>query len=291
MHCNWSTNFEEALKDDEVNAVIVASPTGVHFEQITKSFEAGKAVFTEKPLGDNLSQIDKCFEMSDKTGLPLFVGFNRRFDKSHQGVAEAVAAGAIGDPHMIKITSRDHPLPPADFIKISGGVYLDCLIHDFDMARFVTGKNPVELFTFASQLRPEYKGIDDVDNVLVTMKYDDGCIVTIDANRYCAYGYDQRVCAFGTKGQIESENRTASSTCLSTIDGLTRPVIHHSFPQRYREGYIREIEAFRDVLNGERGVPVSHEEVQATYKLCILADMSNREKRMINIADEWDKIQ
>lgn len=196
----------------------------------------------------------------------------------------------IGNPHMIKITSRDSPLPPAAYIKISGGIYLDCLIHDFDMARFVTGKDPVELFTFASQLRPEYKGIDDVDNVMVTMKYDDGCIVVIDANRYAAYGYDQRVCAFGDKGQIESENRTDSSTCLSTADGLTRPVIHHSFPQRYREGYVREVEAFRDVLNGAQ-IPVTHEDVVSTYKMCILADISNREKRMINIAEEWDKIK
>jgi myo-inositol 2-dehydrogenase/D-chiro-inositol 1-dehydrogenase len=131
---------------------------------------------------------------------------------------------------MIKVCSRDSPLPNIDYIKISGGIYLDCIIHDFDMLRFVTGKNPKEIFSVASSFFEGIGACGDVDNVLVTLKYDDGMIACIDVSRFAAYGYDQRVEAFGSKGCLSSEHRTDSSTCLATKDGLLRPVIHHSFP-------------------------------------------------------------
>ena len=275
--CSHGTNPEAALADPEVNAVIVATPTGEHFGQIMAALKAGKAVFTEKPLGSGLKEIDECFRLAAEKNLPLFVGFNRRFDPSFSSLASRVQAGDIGTPQFLRVTSRDSPLPSTDYIRTSHGIFHDCIVHDLDMIRFITREDPIKVYSVGSNFVSEIKALDDLDNVLVTLTFASGLLASIDVNRFAAYGYDQRIEAFGSKGMLQAENRSPISTVLATAEGLRRPPIEHSFPSRYREAYRRELETFKDCVLVGTPVPITHEDVRASFLLCDLAERSYRE--------------
>lgn len=275
--CAHATTMEDALSDPDVNAVIVATPTGAHFDQIQAALNAGKAVFTEKPLGNGLDEIDTCFQLAQEKDLPLFVGFNRRFDPSYSSLAERVRRGDIGLPQNLRITSRDSPLPAMDYIRTSHGIFHDCIVHDLDMLRFITGADPVEVYAIGSNFVDDIKALDDLDNVLVTLKYESGLLASIDVNRFASYGYDQRIEAFGTRGMLQAENRSPVSTVLANGDGLQRPPIEFSFPTRYRDAYRIELETFIDCVLNHTPLPVTYEDVRTSFLLCELAEQSCRE--------------
>ena len=285
LECDYSTSAEGPLGQANIDAVIVASPTHEHYGQIQAALEAGKPVFTEKPLGSNLKEIDTCFGLAKRSGLPLFVGFNRRFDPSFSSLARGVKDGQVGVLQMLRVTSRDSPLPTMDYISTSHGIFHDCIVHDFDMLRFITGKDPVEIYSVGSSFVEGIGALDDLDNVLVALRYDNGMIASIDVNRFASYGYDQRIEAFGSKGMLQAENRSPVSTVLSSDEGLLRPTIEHSFPTRYREAYLQELTAFSDCLREGAPVPITHEDVRMSFILSELGEHSHREARPIRVSE------
>ena len=293
LECDYSTSAEGPLGQANIDAVIVASPTHEHYGQIQAALEAGKPVFTEKPLGSSLKEIDTCFGLAKRSGLPLFVGFNRRFDPSFSSLARGVKDGQVGVLQMLRVTSRDSPLPTMDYISTSHGIFHDCIVHDFDMLRFITGKDPVEIYSVGSSFVEGIGALDDLDNVLVALRYDNGMIASIDVNRFASYGYDQRIEAFGSKGMLQAENRSPVSTVLSSDEGLLRPTIEHSFPTRYREAYRQELTAFSDCLREDAQVPVTHEDVRMSFILSELGEQSHREARPIRVSEHpaFDDLQ
>ena len=285
LECDYSTDAEGPLGQADVDAVIVASPTHEHYGQISAALKAGKAVFTEKPLGSSLEEIDSCFGLAKRSELPLFVGFNRRFDPSFSSLARGVKEGQVGVLQMLRVTSRDSPLPTMDYIKTSHGIFHDCIVHDFDMLRFITGVDPVEIYSVGSSFVEGISALGDLDNVLVALKYDGGMIASIDVNRFSSYGYDQRIEVFGSKGMLQAENRSPVSTVLSSGDGLLRPTIEHSFQTRYREAYRQELVAFGACLREGAPVPVTHEDVRMSFILSELGEQSHREARPLRVSD------
>ena len=169
----------------------------------------------------------------------------------------------------------------------------DCIVHDFDMLRFITGKDPVEIYSVGSSFVEGIGALDDLDNVLVALRYDNGMIASIDVNRFASYGYDQRIEAFGSKGMLQAENRAPVSTVLSSDEGLLRPTIEHSFPTRYREAYREELTAFSDCLREDAPVPVTHEDVRMSFILSELGEQSHREARPIRVSEHpaFDDLQ
>ena len=285
LECNYATDVDGPLGQADVDAVIVASPTHEHYGQILAALGAGKAVFTEKPLGSSLEEIDSCFGLAKRNELPLFVGFNRRFDPSFSSLARGVKEGQVGVIKMLRVTSRDSPLPTMDYIKTSHGIFHDCIVHDFDMLRFITGEDPVEIYTVGSSFVEGISALGDLDNVLVALKYDGGMIASIDVNRFSSYGYDQRIEVFGSNGMLQAENQSPVSTVLSSGGGLLRPTIEHSFPTRYREAYRQELVVFSDCLRKGTSLPVTHEDVRMSFILSELGEQSHREGRPLRVSD------
>ena len=283
FNCASSTDMDAALEDTSIEAVIVATPTGEHYQQIIASLNAGKAVFSEKPLGNGLNEIRECFSTSQKAGKGLFVGFNRRFDPSFSDLASQVQAGAIGSPQLMRLTSRDSPLPSMDYIRTSHGIFHDCIVHDFDMLRFITHEDPIEVYAIGSNFVEDIRDLKDLDNVLVSLKYESGLLASIDVNRFASYGYDQRIEAFGGQGMIQAENRSPRSTVLSNQSGINRPLIEHSFPTRYREAYIEELKVFHHCIRTGKPLPIGESDVIMSHILCDKAEQSFKEGRPIKL--------
>lgn len=279
--CSYGDSIDPVLTDDSIDAVIVATPTGDHYSQIMASLKAGKSVFTEKPLGNGLSEITECYEASRQAGRVLFVGFNRRFDPSFSDLANQVKQGQIGTPQLVRLTSRDSPLPTMDYIRTSHGIFHDCIVHDLDMLRFITGQDPVEVYAIGSNFVDGIRALNDLDNVLVSLKYASGLLASIDVNRFAAYGYDQRIEAFGNKGMLQAENRSPCSTVLSSNDGIVRPTIEHSFPTRYREAYVEELRVFHNCVTSGSDLPISENDVVMSHRLCDMAEQSYQEGRPV----------
>jgi myo-inositol 2-dehydrogenase/D-chiro-inositol 1-dehydrogenase len=196
-----------------------------------------------------------------------------------------VKEGQVGVLQMLRVTSRDSPLPTMDYIKTSHGIFHDCIVHDFDMLRFITGEDPVEIYSVGSSFVEGISALGDLDNVLVALKYDSGIIASIDVNRFSSYGYDQRIEVFGSNGMLQAENRSPVSTVLSSGEGLLRPTIEHSFPTRYREAYRQELVVFSDCLREGTPLPVTHEDVRMSFILSELGEQSHREGRPLRLSD------
>ncbi|MEK9839419.1 MAG: Gfo/Idh/MocA family oxidoreductase, partial [Ilumatobacter sp.] len=191
----------ELINSDAVDAVAICSSTDTHVELLVAAAEAGKPVFLEKPVHLDLAEVDRGVAAVEQAGIPVQVGFNRRFDPSHRSVREQVMAGSVGEVQMVRITSRDPAPPPIEYIKVSGGIFLDMTIHDFDMARYVTGSEVLEVYAQGEvMVDPAIGEAGDLDTVVVMMRHENGAITTIDNSRQAVYGYDQRVEVFGSAG-------------------------------------------------------------------------------------------
>ena len=201
LQCDYSTDAEWPLGQADIDAVIVASPTQEHYGQIITALDAGKPVFTEKPLGSTLEEIDTCFGLAKRNELPLLVGFNRRFDPSFSSLARGVKEGQVGVLQMLRVTSRDSPLPTMDYIRTSHGIFHDCIVHDFDMLRFITGEDPVEIYSVGSSFVEGISALGDLDNVLVALKYAGGMIASIAAARSPDLAFIVLLAGPGVSGQ------------------------------------------------------------------------------------------
>ncbi|MCB1446155.1 MAG: inositol 2-dehydrogenase [Rhizobiaceae bacterium] len=241
---------------DDIDAVVICTPTDTHADLIERFSRAGKAIFCEKPVDLDVERVEACLDVVEETGAKLMVGFNRRFDPHFMAVRQAIADGRIGDVEMVTITSRDPGAPPIDYIKRSGGIFRDMTIHDFDMARFLLGEEVASVSAHAAVLvDPEIGEAGDYDSASVILETASGKQAIISNSRRATYGYDQRIEVHGSKGVVSAENQRAVSIEIANGDGYTRPPLHDFFMTRYTEAYANEIAAFISAI--EKGTPIS----------------------------------
>jgi myo-inositol 2-dehydrogenase/D-chiro-inositol 1-dehydrogenase len=279
-----ASSAEELISAADVDAVAICSSTDTHADLLVAAAAAGKAIFCEKPVSLDLSEVDRALSAVASAGVPFQIGFNRRFDPGHASVAEAVRAGRIGEPHLARISSRDPAPPPLEYVKRSGGLFLDMTIHDFDMARFVTGSEVVEVFARgAVRIDPAVGEAGDIDTALVTLVHENGCLTSIDNSRQAKYGYDQRVEVFGSEGMATSENPPAHAGSVRTAEGLSGPPLPYFFLDRYVPSYVREWEAF--IASVRDGTPsaVGVTDARAPLVIGLAAWQSVREGRPVAV--------
>jgi len=282
-----STNdVDMVLAADDVDAVLIASPTNTHVELILRSAEAGKPILCEKPIDVDIRKVEECREALRAFDVPVQIGFNRRFDPSHAGVQKAVASGEIGPLELLVITSRDPgPPPPRAILEACGGLFRDTTIHDFDMARFVLGEEPVEVFAMAAnRVDPVFAELDDVDTAMIVMKAASGALCHINNSRRTNYGYDQRVEAFGAYGMVRSNNLRASEVTRYDGDGTAkRDELLYFFIERYRAAYEAEIRSFIDNVTAGKPPSVTFEDGHRALLLAEAAITSWRENRPVEV--------
>ncbi|MDX6726716.1 MAG: myo-inositol 2-dehydrogenase / D-chiro-inositol 1-dehydrogenase [Baekduia sp.] len=277
---------EELLASPDVDAVAICSSTDTHADLLVAAAQAGKAIFCEKPVSLDLAEVTRALAAVDAAGVPFQIGFNRRFDPAHASVAAAVADGSIGAPHLVRISSRDPAPPPLAYVKVSGGIFLDMTIHDFDMARFVTGSEVVEVYARgAARIDPAVADAGDVDTALITLVHESGCLTAIDNSRRAVYGYDQRVEVFGAGGMAASENPLAHTGVVRTAEGTRSPTLPYFFLDRYVPSYVREWEAFVAAVAAGTPPPVTTHDARAPLVIGLAAWRSLREGRPVRIAE------
>ncbi len=238
-------DYRVLLENDDIDAVAICSSTDTHAQIISEAAEAGKHIFCEKPIALDLNKIDQVIIEVKKAGVKLQVGFNRRFDPSFKKAKELVKNGAIGTPHLVRITSRDPEPPPISYIKVSGGIFLDMMIHDFDMARYLLDQEVVELMAVGSCLvDPTIGEVGDIDTAIVTLKYKNGAWGTIDNSRKAVYGYDQRIEIFGSEGCITVGNPRPTEVAVNSTNNTISDNPLYFFIERYQEAYLAEMEEF-----------------------------------------------
>jgi myo-inositol 2-dehydrogenase / D-chiro-inositol 1-dehydrogenase len=270
----------------DVDAIAICSSADTHADLVVAAAQAGKAVFCEKPVSLALSELDRALAAVAEAGVPFQIGFNRRFDPAHTSVRDAVLAGEVGDVHLVRISSRDPAPPPLAYVKTSGGVFLDMTIHDFDMARYLTGSEVVEVFARgAIRVEPSFADAGDVDTALITLVHEDGCLTAIDNSRSAAYGYDQRVEVFGSLGMAASENPHRHTGVLVTARGEQRPALPRFFLERYVPSYLLGWQAFVEAVKGGVTPPVSTRDARAPLVIGLAAWRSLREGRPVPISE------
>lgn len=239
------SSYHDLLAIGEIDKVLICSPSSLHIEHIIAVAKAGKDIFCEKPISHDITDIHNALKVVEKSGIKFQVGFNRRFDANFAKIRKYIAEGAVGDIQLLRITSRDPALPPYDYLKTSGGLFLDQTIHDFDMARFLTNSEIVQVYASgAALIDPKLADIGDIDTAIVQLKFANGALGVIDNSRQAVYGYDQRVEVFGNKGSCSTENKTPTNTVKATADGIISDKPLYFFLERYQQSYVDEIKEF-----------------------------------------------
>lgn len=279
-------HYHEILTDSQIDAVVICSSTDTHSQIIMEAAQAGKHIFCEKPIDFDLQKIDRVLDEVEKAGVKFQVGFNRRFDSNYGRARQAVVEGEIGDPHILHIISRDPAPPPIEYVKTSGGLFLDMMIHDFDMARFLIGSEVEEVYTLAGvRVDPRIGEVGDVDTAVVMLKFENGVIGTIDNSREAVYGYDQRVEVFGSKGAISTNNNYPNSAVLSTANSVHRDLPLNFFMQRYTESYFLEMEDFVEAVLEDKPVPVGGIDGRVPVVMGLAARKSYDESRPVKLSE------
>ena len=246
------------LDDPEIDAILIGSPSAEHAPQMIECAEAGKHIFCEKPIALDPEIIRNALAEVDKSGVKLQVGFNRRFDPNFSAVQHQVASGVLGDPHIIRITSRDPAPPPAEYVAGSGGMFLDMTIHDFDMARFLSSSEVTEVHAYGAVLvDPEIGKAGDIDTAVISLKFANGALGIIENSRKAVYGYDQRVEVFGAKGTAMADNNTPTSMIVLNESGTIRDKPLYFFLERYKTAFVAEMQAFVDAIREDKPTLVS----------------------------------
>lgn len=253
------------MASDDVDAVVVGTPTDTHFDLIMAAAKAGKAIFCEKPVDMSADRIRELIAVVEKAGVPFMTAFNRRFDPSFANVQSRISAGEVGDVEMVTILSRDPTPPPLSYVKSSGGIFRDMMIHDLDMARFLLGEDPIEVVAYGSALvDPAIGDAGDVDTAGVMLKTASGKICQISNSRRATYGYDQRIEVHGAKGMLRAENHLENTVEVATEAGYRRAPTQNFFLERYESAYRREMEHFVACLNdGTAVTPTIHDGLKA----------------------------
>jgi len=249
-------DYRRLLDNKEIEAVVICSSTDTHAQIIVEAAAAGKDIFCEKPIALEMDRIDRALAAVGQAGVRLMVGFNRRFDPSFKKAKELVAAGRIGTPQLLRISSRDPQPPPPEYVKVSGGLFLDMMIHDFDMARYLMGENATELLAHGNCLvDPEIGRQGDVDTAVVLLKFGSGAMGAIDNSRKAVYGYDQRIEVFGAEGAVAVGNKTPTEVILNRADSIQSDKPLFFFLERYQESYLGEMDHFiACILEGKQPI-------------------------------------
>jgi myo-inositol 2-dehydrogenase/D-chiro-inositol 1-dehydrogenase len=275
-------SIEELLASDEVETVAICSSTDTHVDLIVAAARAGKAIFCEKPVSLDLAQVDRALAAVEEAGVPFMIGFNRRFDPGHKSVRDAVASGGVGDLHVLRITSRDPAPPPPEYVAVSGGIFLDMVIHDFDMANYVVGSPVVEVFARgAVRVDPRIGDAGDVDTAVTVLTHEDGTLTSIDNSREAVYGFDQRVEAFGSGGMAVSDNPKRHAGWSIGSEATTAQPLPWFFLDRYLESYRQEWAAFHRYLVEGGASPVGTADARACTAVALAAGLSLREGRPV----------
>lgn len=280
-----SDEMEKVVKDPSISAVVVCTPTFEHEKIVRAALENNKAVFCEKPVSQSDIGIKNLYEFADKVKQPLFCSFNRRFDPSFKSLKERCKEKReIGDVHMVKTCSRDSPLPSTDYLRISGGMFHDCAVHDIDMVCWILGEFPVEVFVMAQSHIPDIRDLGDVDTVLISMRFPSKALASIDLSRHAVYGYDQRVEVFGNKGMLVSENQRPTELTAYSKDGTVQDSLKFSFPQRYAEGYVSAMEHFLDVVEGKAKMSVTSTDAYNVSAIATACETSHKTGKPVQLS-------
>jgi myo-inositol 2-dehydrogenase / D-chiro-inositol 1-dehydrogenase len=279
-------DYHEILSDPIIDAVVICSSTHTHAQISCEAAQAGKHIFCEKPIDFSLKRIDDTLAIVEKAGVKLQVGFNRRFDPNFARVRKAITSGEIGKPHFVHIVSRDPEPPTPEYVKTSGGIFMDMTIHDFDMARCLVDSEVVEVYTAGGvRIDPEIGKAGDLDTVLVVLKYADGTVATIDNSEKAVYGYDQRVEVFGSKGAIQIANNYPNSAIVSDASSIRRDLPLYFFVERYIDSYIAEMRAFAQAVLEDKPTPVTGLDARYPVVMGLAARKSYDENRPIKLSE------
>jgi len=263
------------LDDQEIDAILIGSPSAEHAPQIIECAKAGKHIFCEKPIALDPEIIRNALAEVDKSGVKLQVGFNRRFDPNFAAVQQQVVSGVLGDPHIIRITSRDPAPPPAEYVAGSGGMFLDMTIHDFDMARFLSSSEVTEVHAYGAVLiDPEIGKAGDIDTAVISLKFANGALGIIENSRKAVYGYDQRVEVFGAKGTAMADNNTPTSMIVLNESGTIGDKPLYFFLERYEAAFVSEMQAFVNAIREDKPTTVSGNDGLAPVLIALAAQES-----------------
>lgn len=277
---------EELIGSDDVDAIAICTSTDTHVDLIVAGAEAGKAMFCEKPVSLSLAELDRGLAAVDAAGVPFHVGFNRRFDPGHRAVHSAVLDGTVGELRQVSITSRDPAPPPIDYVKVSGGIFLDMTIHDFDMARYLAGSDAAEVYARGwSTVDETIADAGDHDTVVVVITHNNGVVTTINNCRQSAYGYDQRVEAFGSNGAALSENHRDHYAVTLTHDGGHTAKVPNFFLERYVPSYVIQWTEFTAAVKAGIQTPVTGADGRPPLVMGLAAGLSVRENRPVAISE------
>jgi len=278
-------NYYELLADPSIEAVLIATSTNTHARIIQDAAAAGNHIFCEKPLALELEDVDQALAAVENAHVKLQVGFNRRFDKSFQKVHKIVESGQIGNPCILRITNRDPELPAMEFLRVSGGMFLDMSIHDFDMARFQVGEVE-EVYAIGNVLiEPGLNDFGDLDTTIITLKFANGAIGAIDNSRQAVYGYDQRLEVFCTEGTAQADNETETTIRKGNRDGFLAAKLPYFFMQRYAPCYIEEVRTFIECVRDDRPTPVTGRDGRMAVVIGHAAWKSFHEQRPVKITE------
>ena len=277
---------DRVFGDKDVKAVVIGSSTDTHAELIQRAAAAGKAIFCEKPVDLAIERARSCAEAVARAGVTCMIGFQRRYDPTFAALKERIAAGEIGDPEMLIVTSRDPGAPPVDYIKVSGGIFKDMLIHDFDIFRWILGDEAATVYATGSCLTdPAIATAGDIDATAVTIRTQKGRLAQINTSRRAAYGYDQRFEVLGGKGMLQAGNHTPTEVVASTTKAVSRDLPLHFFLERYRAAYANELAHFFAVLVGKETLRTTIADGLKALELAEAATTSWREGRVVQVAE------
>jgi myo-inositol 2-dehydrogenase/D-chiro-inositol 1-dehydrogenase len=280
-----AADAKTALGDASVGAVLVASSTDTHADLCIAAAKAGKAIFCEKPIDLSLARVDECIAVVKSAGVPMLVGFNRRFDPSFAALKRRLDQGDIGSLEQVIISSRDPAPPPLAYVKVSGGLFRDMMIHDFDMARWLLGEEPRTLFAAASAIIDADIGrLGDVDSAMVVLHTASGRLCHINNSRRASYGYDQRIEVHGSKGRLMANNLLPTTVEIANAEVVASDKPHHFFLERYAEAYANELDQFIAAVNERRSMPVSAEDGRRALVLAEAAIQSVRSGQAVSVA-------
>jgi len=279
-------DYQRILDDKSIDAVLICSSTDTHAQIIEDAAGAGKQIFCEKPIALDLDKIDHALAAVERAGVKLQIGFNRRFDPNFRRVREAVAAGQIGTPHVLRITSRDPQPPPIAYIQVSGGIFLDMTIHDFDMARYLIGSEVEAIYAAGGvMVDPAIGQAGDIDTTLITLHFANGVLGAIDNSRKAVYGYDQRVEVFGSGGMVACSNDLPDTAVVSDAQGVHGSLPLFFFVERYTESYVAEMKAFVECIVKDNAPPVTGLDGRIPVVMGYAAKKSYTEKRTVKLSE------
>jgi len=280
-----AVDTKTAMSDPKVGAVLIASSTDTHADLTIAAAKAGKAIFCEKPIDLSLARVDACLKVVKAAKVPMLVGFNRRFDPSFASLHARLRAGEIGDVEQVIVSSRDPGLPPFEYLKVSGGQFRDMTIHDFDMARWLLGEEPNEVFAFGSALvDPRVAKAGDIDSAMVLLRTKSGKMAHINNSRRASYGYDQRIEVHGSKGRLMAGNHTPTTVEKADASSVSTDKPLYFFLERYAAAYRAEMDAFLTALTTKKKMPVGADDGRKALVLAEAALKSSKTGKPVKVS-------